>query len=509
MPRTLRALAFSIVAVAAGLALAGARETPPPRELGQPTPLGASTLHLELDGADIDIRVSRDDPPALRATDGVRLELEGSVQRVLPVQPGQKRRARISMVVAPWQSITVIGAGLGLEALDEVLPEDEIVDQAEAPRPEATALAGRPAAAFPAGDDDEDVPDGDDALADGAPAEWDGEYGVWQLRLDDSQVLLQGLRNLDLELRTSETVVQSSGGPQVATVNAGRYESTDHDGKLDLLITDAVGEVQGLRGPLKLDQLGGSVLLRDGQGRTVAKVEDGALRVDTRRGRFDLSGTAGVVDLRGLESNTTTVAGDGHDVRLSASDVPFHSRQKGGRLEVIGGSRTLFLQATDLDVEVSEHIGLVKGSLTGGRLALNSPEARLQLDAAQATVALDGLRQLQLGGRALTVEGVRVLSVQRFELVDSEVDLDLSDLRHDAHFAIAGEGTARFTMASPCLVKVGGRTDLEQRVDVSGCDLRSLEQSAVGAHSRERYGEGLRRLTLMLAGEPDVEVVGR
>ncbi|MEO1085524.1 MAG: hypothetical protein AAFY88_14890, partial [Acidobacteriota bacterium] len=347
------------------------------------------------------------------------------------------------------------------------------------------------------------------ALAADAEPRWDGEYGVWQIRADDSQVLLQGLRNLDLELRTSETVVMHSAGPQVATVNAGRFESTDHDGKLDLLITDAVGEVQGLRGPLKLDQLGGSVLLRDGQGRTVAAVEEGTLRVDTRRGRFDLKGSAGLVDLRGLESNTTTVAGAEHDVRITASDVPFHSRQEGGRLEVVGGSRTLFLQSTDLEVDISEFVGLVKGSLTGGRLALNSPEARLQLDAAQAGLVLEGLRQLQLGGRALTVEGSGVLSIQRLELVDSEVELDISDLRHDAHFAFAGEGSARFVMSSPCLVKVGGRTDLEQRVDVSGCDLRSLEQSAVGAHSRERYGEGLRRLTLMLAGEPEVEVIGR
>ncbi|MEO1366723.1 MAG: hypothetical protein AAFX50_06070, partial [Acidobacteriota bacterium] len=357
MRSTLRTFFVGIVAVAAGLDVAVAQGTGQSRELGAPVPLDGSAIHLELDGADIDVRVSRDDPATLRATGEVRLERDGAVQRVLSTPTGPQGRTRVSMVVAPWQSVTVTGRGLGLEAIDDVLPEDEVPDDGpQPPRPEATALDGRPSSAAADEDDDEDVPDGDDALADDARTEWDGEYGVWQIRVDDSQVLLRGLRNLDLEARTSETVVEASAGPQVATVNSGRYESSDHDGKLDLLITDAVGEVQGLRGPLKLDQLGGSVLLRDGQGRTVAKVEEGSLRVDTRRGRFELDGSAGTVDLQGLDSNTTIVAGDGHDVRLSASDVPFHSRQQGGRLEVLGGSRTLFLQATDLDVEISEHI---------------------------------------------------------------------------------------------------------------------------------------------------------
>ncbi|MEO1085690.1 MAG: hypothetical protein AAFY88_15730, partial [Acidobacteriota bacterium] len=126
MTRNLLTLAVWTVAVAAGLSSALAQGVPQPRGLGAPTALDGSTVRIEVDGADIDIRVSRDDPASLRSSDDVLLERQGAVHRLLPAQEGQKRRARISMVVAPWQSITVIGVGLGLEAIDEVLPVDEV-----------------------------------------------------------------------------------------------------------------------------------------------------------------------------------------------------------------------------------------------------------------------------------------------------------------------------------------------------------------------------------------------
>ena len=74
--------------------------------------------------------------------------------------------------------------------------------------------------------------------------------------------------------------------------------------------------------------------------------------------------------------------------------------------------------------------------------------------------------------RAEVVAG-RVQHLNKIEVTDSLLDLDLTEIRQNPALTLRGSTEARVKLQTPCTVKMGEAELLSGQADVTGCDLHS------------------------------------
>ncbi|MEM6795044.1 MAG: hypothetical protein AAF725_13785 [Acidobacteriota bacterium] len=459
------------------------------------------------------------------------------------------RRLRVEIILSPGQSLELTGRELTLDLSDPVLPRDENalrrddedfapagvgrgsqdrgVEREEPRGQEQQAgessegesledldfedLDFEEADLEEAEADDEGAEEQSASDEDRDPPAWLEGYGVLTLRLEQSEVTAHGVRNLDLEAADSQTVLIETAGPLLATLVRGKLTSEEHQGDLDVLSTDAEAQFDGAAGTLKIDSLGGSIGSRRGTGQVQLKAREAAVRFEGQRGRLALDAHSGAVNLIEHHGFPVELRGRALEVRLEDFRALVKLECRETTLEVVGGrGQVQFDEASLVEARFEEFWGNILGTLESSELTVQGPEARLSVDMAGGRLLAQGLRQLELGGRGLEAEVSGVASVRKLEYTGGSLDLDLTELTHPANLAFSGQSSADITLAAPCVVKVGGsRSASGDGVSVVGCDLRSIDQTLRSAGALERYGRPPQQITLMLVGEPEIEVEGR
>ena len=122
---------------------------------------------------------------------------------------------------------------------------------------------------------------------------------------------------------------------------------------------------------------------------------------------------------------------------------------------------------------------------------------------------VDGARQLQVHATQSEVHLRGIERLNRLQAADSQVDLDLTEIRHDPSLELTGTTEAQVELKIPCYFQMDRTQLLSSQVEVNGCGLWGE------SHRRNRLDrrglDGNRRvvLTARLTEDATLEVDGQ
>ena len=98
--------------------------------------------------------------------------------------------------------------------------------------------------------------------------------------------------------------------------------------------------------------------------------------------------------------------------------------------------------------------------------------------------------------RGAEIIGSRLESLAKVEVTNSQLDLDLQELKHNPNLTLKGSSDARVRLQAPCTVKMGEARLLSADADVSGCDVNSKSVNIRRKRWERRGLSGQRRTIL-------------
>ncbi len=442
-------------------------------ELPTEWPLGVdSLLFFELDGADLYLTSRVDGLPVLRARaakagESASLDVVSSggslTIRRAGGSEGEAPRLRIDVALGPGRTVRVAGADLAVRA-EDTLPED----------------AGR---------------------------------NAFRLALESSTAELSGVRVSELEAIDSSVTLTGTEGALVLNLTGGSASVEGHQGRLELAAAGADVTLAGHQGQIVPEIEDGSLEIAGGEGTFAGSAARAHLSFDDWRGPVEVRARDTVLEVRGAEHRDSW--------RIDGSGLQVVLERVWGKIEatVEGGS----LRASDLSAGVQVTAGagarvdLVE--IVGGvRLALaDEAEAVLagilggvEAEVIDSRLEVDRTDRLKLTGGGADVSVQRLERLEPLEISDSELALDLRGIRQRLTLDLGGTSRARVQLTAPCIVQLtGAEASFGSGVEVTDCELRSVDQPVSRRQDRLKYGDVRPvRLTATVGPDAELEVEG-
>ncbi len=329
-----------------------------------------------------------------------------------------------------------------------------------------------------------------------------------ELDLFGSVASLTNLNEVDLQAEESDVVATGGRGKLDAALISSTLAISETRAEIALQAQGSDITVVSSRGELRIE-LRGSSLVAEHQGRIQGQVEDSFVRLSEGLGRVELRGSGSTVEMRQAKYG---------QVRLQGTDLVVHGDDLTASLDVslVGGSLTLTgctgaakvvgqgglefqLEGWQGGVELglsedsSAHLqgirGLIKAQLEDAFFEL-SDSNELDLSALRSQVSVSDLRRLR-----------------RLVATDSQLELDLTGLRHNPTLVLQGASEAKVELDYPCAVRLaGGDETFDGRLRASGC---GLDNAAHGRSRFDRFGlDGQRtvRMSVALSSESSLKI---
>jgi hypothetical protein len=433
-------------------------------------PLEARELVLRVSHADLQIVQAQHQEPGLRASVAAGkgeavLELRASGDR-LEVEHRGPETLRIDVTVAPHQRLRLEGDELSVSARG----------------------AGDPAPSAPQAPDP------------GAPA--GGGAAVLELDVTSSRLALTGLEQVVAVARDSVLWVDDSSGSVSLRLARGSAEISHHRGDLELESEATRITVVDLDGTITFGLRGGSLELAEGSGSCEGQVVDAQVRLSEWRGKLALDGERTGIDIgNSTADGEWRLAGTGLDLRIESSEGDLTTDLTGGRLQVSGLRGKLAVtggeqaELTLRDVDGATSLVLQGGSQATVRGMPQSLEAKI----VDSALEVEGVKQLtvEAARSQLFARGVERLGA--IEMSDSELELDLAEIRHPPALTLRGESRARVLLPYPCLLRVNGiASAADGDVRVRNCELSIAGQPRSSQRVR-RLQYAHRRILILTA----------
>ena len=520
-----------MVALVAGLAMAGG-STAQERVLLD-TVVERERLVLEIDHAEVQVFVDPGGEAILQATvdptqegavdlEPLALELEegDAVVRRRAVAGGPTPRLRVDVLVPPEVVLVVRGLDL-LVQLESAVPTEEgggaAVDGASAGD---TGSDGVPGDALETGRQPSEGASGVASAGGPAPPRATAKGAAplaIELDLADSELIAR-----DVE-RIGGRLVNSS-----ATVNETR-------GGLFFEVLQSFLDVEGHRGPTSLTVDGSEVSFSESEGRHRFLVSASSVSIDeasgelaaqlSRGARFTVQGFRGPTTLEGDGSwfegrRLWATAGKGLEVRGTNLDAvledcrgkSYEIHLDGGRFSgsgFVGRGQVTGLNGTAIDLEdTNGRVALFLRNRSTARVA--EARGRVEANTESSELEVEDVQQLKLTAKDSTVRARGLDTVTDFRAQGSELDIDLTTLRNTKPIVhLLAETRGEIRLAAPCLVQVKSEDALgASNVSVSGCELKRHGEGNRSRAPTRTDGTRMIRLTLDVAPDAEVDVVG-
>ena len=109
---------------------------------------------------------------------------------------------------------------------------------------------------------------------------------------------------------------------------------------------------------------------------------------------------------------------------------------------------------------------------------------------------------LTLTGSGADVSVRSVAILEPLKLIQSELALDLREIREDPILDLLGSGYATVQVKTPCIVQLGSAAAvLDSQIEVNGCELRAADQRVSRKLDRLKYGGVLPKRLMVTVSE--------
>lgn len=454
-----------------------------PLYLPDELPLAALPIELDLDDAEVYVTVRPDphhllrgrlavrdagDPPNPAALDVVLDTQRLLIRRLEAEAPA--RRLVIDLLVAAGQPLKIVGSDLDL-VIEDLTPRTPIQ-----PHEGGTAEELKPSAI--------------------------------RLELTSSRAQLTALHDAVVDLSQSALWTSDTDGDLAVRLQGGTAEISGHLGPTLLEANDAEVTFRESTGGLQARSTGGRLELFEGRGELRGNLTDSALIAESWLGRAEVVAEGGLIEVRSELADATewSLQGQNVEVVLEGLRGTVKTVLDGGslRADQIGASLTVEADA-GTRVDLADLRGRVVLRARGDSQALLRDVANtLNAVVSEARLEVDGVGTFQLEASRAEVVARRVAQLAAtVKATDSDLTLDLTEIRNPPFLKLQGTGSVYVQLAVPCVVRLPDPdTVLEASVTVTGCERR-LPRQRVSEHLK--YGAGAPiRLTVRL--DPDVEL---
>ncbi|MCP4662717.1 MAG: hypothetical protein GY856_45570 [bacterium] len=401
------------------------------------------------------------------------------------VTGGQQHRLKVEAVVHADQKLRLVGKELLIHVENPYGPKE---------------ASGEPAELHP-GEEDHEV---------AVPSPGTG----LDISIEDSEAQVTGVDGAVVEATATWLRFERTRGSLNLTLRGGRTEISGHRGRLRLDMTDGDAALSNIRGgPLHWQLRGGSLELRGGHGSCNGTAQEAVVLIDRWRGPTSITGSDTTIEARDLGGGNGALTLRGRDLQALIEQIhgPVAANLSGGQLTASALRGGVRVDADhDADVDLRDLTGKVVVDLKGGAGAeLSDVAGQLQVAVHDGRLGADRIARLMLSGARAEIRASQIQRLTKLEVMDSEVDLDLTTVVHDPAIHLRGASSARLQLSSPCVVKVvGPKVLVGHDVWVSGCDLRAPGQPTRSAAPIRRYGRRPVTLTARISEQAALEVEG-
>ncbi len=489
--------------------------------------LPAAPLMIDLDNASLEVLLEARALPVLRAFPGSPRAASGAalavtddgrivVRRAEPPAGAPSPRLRLELVVDPGLRLQVGGSDLEITVegrQDDQEDEDDEEDDGDEEDDEDDGDDGDDGddegeddeGEDDEGEDDDDDEDDEDDEAQPEPA----VETQLSFELTGSSVDLAGVEAASLTAVSSYVHARGTRGTLILALDGSTVEIEGHQGAVELTGGDNEVTLGDVLGRSTIALTGGSLIVRGGSGHLAGRLDDALLRLEGGLGSVVVEGRGMTVEARSLPAARLEIKGEGHEIALDELEGSVVADLSGGSLAAsqLRGQATITARA-GTDVTMDGIVGRSTLNLEDSSARLSGVAGQVTAELRGSRLELDGVQRLELAaaGSEISAAGLKVLG--KVEAADSQLDLDLSEMRSNPSLRLRGSTDARVRLKSPCSVKLGEVELLGGGAQVSGCELHSQTLNRT-RHDRQGL-DGRQRvvLTVTLGEDSTLEVEG-
>ena len=291
----------------------------------------------------------------------------------------------------------------------------------------------------------------------------------------DSEADLTGIPSANIV--ADNTAVHSDGGSGAlaAQLTWSGLTVANHTGGIRIASADSETTLDGFTGPVEFEIQGGGLRLREGSGTVQGRCDNGFIASFRWSGSFALGGDGASFEVRDgsvgqLKITSTDAVTTIEDIRGNVN------------IEATGGQITMDSVQGNLTATISDGGRGVMDSVSGA-LVLNlrdnaygevnhaTGSVKARVDSAELNVsAAKSLDLISTDSRA-ALSGIQDLA--GFEAHESEVDLDLREVKDRKLTLLVAEGTSvNLSLKAPCKVQVRESPSGGSGINVVGCELQ-------------------------------------
>ncbi len=337
----------------------------------------------------------------------------------------------------------------------------------------------------------------------------EGSAGV-EITVEDSQIELVGVCGVVAVVATESSLIsENSRGEINLALNGGIANIGGHMGAL-VLSGDGEFTLTKHRGKVELNTTGGSLRSRDGSGRIDGTVTDTVIQLDGWSGPVFFTASDTVFEAQFAICSRLTLDGTNLDVSMHDWKGSLQANLRGGSLRgsTWDGKATITVDGGSVDLS-GIRAPLIMTLRNDASADLRTIEARAKVEIHNARLDLDQVRKLDLAAVDSEVFSGRVVNINRFDALNCELELDLTETRGKIPLGLENNTRAQVILAAPCRVQASGEgARLGDRVSVSGCDLK-LPNQRRGRTTRGISGEAPVVLKVAIDRTCELAVRGR
>ncbi|REJ73213.1 MAG: hypothetical protein DWQ30_24870 [Acidobacteria bacterium] len=314
-------------------------------------------------------------------------------------------------------------------------------------------------------------------------------FGPLELHLVDSRLYWTSSASGIVTASGSSLLLEATTGDLELALVTSHAQIRDHRGKLTATAQGGEIAVDEAAGAVELRGEGARADLRSVRGQVRAEWHEGSLRVEDGGPGLEVAGNATSLTLSRSHFSQGWSA-SGSDLQLLVSEVSgagvLELTGGGGELERVGA---LKLDASATQLALRDADGQVDATLQPGSSLEVQRAGVLSATVREATLIGREVRQLQLDADAASLELSAIGRLGSWKVNDSVLVADFTGLGGAAGLVLDGACDAEVSLATPCFVRLEGRTTpLSSGLRVVGCEIMTPQQNR-----RMRHG-GLQRL---------------
>lgn len=419
-------------------------------------PLQAAILELDIRDSTVMVRIDPSFEPGLRITDAregastvgfIAIETTTDGRFVVRQPHGDAEVAPdlvIEVTLAPAQKLSILGTNLGI-TIDAISEEGA-----------------------------EDSPAGEKRSASGSGAGAVGDSARYELKVDDSTVVIRGTGSLDLRGRGSSFETSATRGTLSAWLESGEITADRHEGAVKAQADRANVTLEGGRGTATVRIDGGTVTAIGGEAR---------IEIDATQARVAATAWAGDITVRGKNASIEAfecgtgesrlrVEGEDHDITVVDYRGAFDANVLGGRIVARAIGARASVRAAQTEIELEAVADVAELDLSDGAVArLKQIRKRLGARMEDAELEAAAVGELELRAVRSRAGITGIASRARVIANDSQVELDMAGALSFHTISARGASVVEVSVSGPCALQLEDEDALES-VEAGSCEIR-------------------------------------